>query len=99
MINLDKVIEQGVELQLSGKKVTVKQLTIKEDKEIDKLQSEMNDKNAYEKRKAMTLALINNNKEGIKFTDDDVDKIPIKLQVEIHNQINKFVYDLVSDPN
>lgn len=99
MINLDEVIEQGVELQLNGKKVTVKQLTIKVAKEIDKLQSEMNDKNAYEKRKAMTLALINNNKEGIKFTDDDVDKIPLKLQVEIHNQVNKFVYDLANDPN
>lgn len=99
MINLDEVIEQGVELQLNGKKVTVKQLTIKVAKEIDKLQSEMNDKNAYEKRRAMTLALINNNKEGIKFTEEDVDNIPLKLQVEIHNQVNKFVYDLANDPN
>ena len=50
MTNLDEIMEQGFELKLNGKVVTIKQLTIKQAKKIDKLQSEMNEKNAYDKR-------------------------------------------------
>lgn len=99
MINLDEIMEQGFELKLNGKVVTIKQLTIKQAKKIDKLQSEMNEKNAYDKRAEITLALINNNKEGIKFTEEDIENMPVKLQVAIHNEVNKYMYDLINDPN
>ena len=99
MINLDEIMEQGFELKLNGKVVTIKQLTIKQAKKIDKLQSEMNEKNAYDKRAEITLALINNNKEGIKFTEEDIENMPVKLQVAIHNEVNKYMYDLANDPN
>ena len=77
MINLDEIMEQGFELKLNGKVVTIKQLTIKQAKKIDKLQSEMNEKNAYDKRAEITLALINNNKEDIKFTEEDIEDMPV----------------------
>lgn len=99
MINLDEIMEQGVQLKLNGKEVTVKQLTIKQAKKIDKLQSEMDETNAYEKKYEITLALINNNKENIKFTEKDIENIPVKLQVQIHNEVNKYMYKLANDPN
>ncbi|MDD6794617.1 MAG: hypothetical protein PUE01_04275 [Clostridiaceae bacterium] len=99
MLDLDKIIEQGFELKLNGKIATVKQLNIKQAKKIDKLQSEMNEKNAYDKRAEITLILINNNKEDIKFTEEDIEDMPVKLQVAIHNEVNKYMYDLANDPN
>lgn len=99
MINLDEIMEQGFELMLGGKKVTILQLNIKQAKQIDKLQSEMKEDNAYEKRAEITLALINNNKEGIKFTENDIKNVPVKLQVQIHNEVNKYMYKLANDPN
>ena len=99
MLDLDKLIAEGFELKLNNKVVTIKQLTISQAKKIDKLQAEMDEKNAYDKRAEITLILINNNVENIKFTKEEVENIPIRLQVKIQQEINKFVYDTVNDPN
>ena len=99
MLDLDKLIAEGFELKLNNKVVTIKQLTISQAKKIDKLQTEMDEKNAYDKRAEITLILINNNVENIKFTKEEVENIPIRLQVKIQQEINKFVYDTVNDPN
>ena len=66
---------------------------------IDKLQQEMNEDNAYDKRVEITLTLLNNNVEKVKFSKEEVENIPIKLQVKIHQEINKFIYDSINDPN
>ena len=99
MLDLDKLIAEGFELKLNNKVVTIKQLTISQAKKIDKLQAETDENNAYDKRAEITLILINNNVENIKFTKEEVENIPIRLQVKIQQEINKFVYDTVNDPN
>ena len=99
MLDLDKLIREGIEIKLNGKVINVRQLTVKQAKEIDKLQSEMNEKNAYEKRTQITKIILNNNLENVRFSDVDIEKIPVKLQVAIHNELNKYVYDLSNDPN
>lgn len=99
MLDLDKLINQGVEIKLFDKEITLLQPTAKTAERIDKLQAEMNEKNAYEKRKDITKIILNNNVEKINFTDEQINKIPVKLQVTIHQEINKFVFDLVNNPN
>lgn len=99
MLDLDKLICEGFELKLNEKIVTIKQITIAQAKKIDKLQQEMNEENAYDKRVEITLTLLNNNVEKVKFSKEEVENIPIKLQVKIHQEINKFIYDSINDPN
>lgn len=99
MLDLDKLMNEGIEVKILGNQVTVLQPTIKDSKIIDKLQSEMNEENAYEKRAAITKVILNNNAEGIKFSDEDINEIPVKLQTALHIEINKFVYDLTNSPN
>jgi len=99
MLDLDKLINEGIEVKVLGKVVTILQPTIGDSKAIDKLQGEMTQDNAYEKRAAITKVILNNNSEGIKFTDSDINKIPVKLQTVLHMEINKFTYDLVNSPN
>lgn len=99
MLDLDKLMNEGIEVKILGKQVTVLQPTIRDSKTIDKLLSEMNEKNAYEKRISITKVILNNNAEGIKFSDEDINKIPVKLQTALHIEINKFVYDLTNSPN
>ena len=99
MLDLDKLINEGVEVKILGKTVTLLQPTINDSKTIDKLQSEMTQDNAYEKRAAITKVILNNNVEDAKFTDKDIEKIPVKLQTVLHMEINKFMYDLANSPN
>lgn len=99
MLDLDKLMNQGIEIRLFEKDITLLQPTAKVAVEIDKIQSEMNEENAYEKRKDITKIMLNNNVEKINFTDEQINKIPVKLQVTIHQEINKFVFDLVNNPN
>lgn len=99
MLDLDKLMNEGIEVKILGKQVTVLQPTIKDCKTLDKLQAEFNDKNAYEVRAAITKVILNNNAEGVKFTDEDIERIPVKLQTALHIEINKFIYDLANSPN
>ncbi|MDD6794622.1 MAG: hypothetical protein PUE01_04300 [Clostridiaceae bacterium] len=99
MLDLDKLMATGLEVKILGKEITVLEPTAKQFKRIDKLQSEMTDENALEKRAEITKLILNNNAEGIKFTDEDIEKIPVKLQVLIHTQMSGFVYKIVNDPN
>lgn len=99
MINLDKYIEEGIQVKLRGKEVTILQLTAKLSREVGKLESNIDKGDGYDNRAQITLKILNNNKEGIKFTQEDVDAIPVKLQVAIGNEIAKFTYQLMNDPN
>ncbi len=99
MLDLDKLMNQGIEIRLFDKDITLLQPTAKVAMEIDKIQSEMNEENAYDKRIEITKIILNNNSEKIKFTEEEVRTIPVKLQVSIHQEISKFVYNLRNDPN
>ncbi|MDD6796294.1 MAG: hypothetical protein PUE01_12970 [Clostridiaceae bacterium] len=99
MLDLDKLMTTGLEVKILGKEITVLEPTAKQFKRIDKLQSEMTDENALEKRAEITKLILNNNAEGIKFTDEDIEKIPVKLQVLIHTQMSGFVYKIMNNPN
>ena len=99
MLDLDKLMTTGLKVKILGKEITVLEPTAKQFKRIDKLQSEMTDESALEKRAEITKLILNNNAEGIKFTDEDIEKIPVKLQVLIHTQMSGFIYKIVNDPN
>lgn len=99
MINLDEYINDGVKVKLSGKEVTVKQLTARLAKEVNKLESVMDAENSYETRANVTLKFLNNNVEGVLFTESDIENMPVKLQTTICNEVSKFVYDISNNPN
>lgn len=99
MINLDEYINDGIKVKLNGKEVTVKQLTARLAKEINKLEAGMNEENSYEIRAKVTLKFLNNNVEGVLFTEKDIENIPVKLQTTICGEVSKFVYDLKNNPN
>ena len=99
MINLDEYINDGIKVKLNGKEVTVKQLTARLAKEINKLESGINEENSYETRAKVTMKFLNNNVEGVLFTEKDIENIPVKLQTTICSEVSKFVYDLKNNPN
>lgn len=99
MIDFDKLMESGIDAKLFGKEITILEPTAEQFKKIDKLQSEMGPDNAIDKRFIITKLILNNNAEKVIFTDAQIKKIPVKLQVAIHTQLQGFQYKLNNDPN
>lgn len=73
-------------------------------KEIDyaqgKIKEAPNSEKSYEDRCKITQLILNNNSENIKFSYEDIrDKMPVKLQVALNNEVAKFVYKLNNSKN
>ena len=103
MINLDKYFNEGIKVKLFGKEITLLQPTAKQYNEISKLEAKFvglkNEEEAYKIRSEITLKILNNNAEGVKFTKVDIEMIPVKLQLAINNKVAGYVYELENDPN
>ena len=99
MIDLDKYMDEGIRIKLFGKEVTLKQLTAKLATDIGELESDITEGNAYQNRAKITLKILNNNAEKVTFKLEDIEKIPVKLQTSISNEVFKYIYKLENDPN
>lgn len=47
----------------------------------------------------MTKSILNHNTEGIIYTDEQVDKLGIKLKIAICHEFKNFITELESNPN
>ena len=99
MIDIDKYINLGIEMKVLGKEITIKQPSAKLTREINAMEKNMTDENYLEIREDVTLKILNNNVEEIKFTKVEVAEIPFKLQTLITNELAKVVYEIENNPN
>lgn len=99
MIDIDKYINLGIEMKVLGNQITIKQPSAKLTREINAMEKDMTDENYLEIRENITLKILNNNAEEIKFTKAGVAEIPFKLQILITNELTKMVYKIENDPN
>ena len=99
MLNLDKYLNQSVEIQIDGEVIEVLQPSAAMTKEISKLENEITEENYLEVKSKITYKLLNNNASGKKFSMDQIDIIPYKLQDLIAREITSMVYKAENDPN
>lgn len=99
MINIDDYLNIGVEVKINSEVIEVLQPTAKMTKEINKLEKEINEGNYLDVKSKITSIILNNNKQRKKFEDNDIDKLPYKLQDLIIKEVTKLVYKADNDPN
>ena len=99
MLDLDKYLNQGLDIKIDDKVVTVKQPTAAMVKEIRKIENTTTEKNDLDNKTKITQLLLDNNTSGKKFSSGEVDKIPFKVQDIIIAEIFKFVAEADNDPN
>lgn len=99
MINLDKYLNQSIDMKLNGEVISVLQPSAGMTKEISKMENEINEENYLEIKSKVVHKLLNNNASGKKFTLEEVDKIPYKLQDLITKEISGMIYKAENDPN
>lgn len=99
MLNLDKYLKQTVEIKLNNEVIEILQPTAKMTKEIGKLENCITEENYLEIKSKVALLLLNNNCSNKKFTLEEVDQIPYKLQDLITKEITNMIYKADNDPN
>ena len=99
MINLDDYLDITIDFKLNGEVLNIKQPTAAMTKEIAKLEKSIDEENYLDINCKITKIILNNNKNGKKFTDEDVEKIPCKLQTFIATKIAELKYEVEHDPN
>lgn len=99
MLDLDKYLKQSVEIKLNGDVIEVLQPTAHMTKEINKMEKGITEENYLDIKSKVMLILLNNNDSNKKFTIEEVDKIPYKVQDLITKEITSMVYRADKDPN
>lgn len=99
MIDIDKYLNVTTEIRILGKNVNVKQPSAKLTKEISIIEEDINQNNFLELKSKIVAMLLNNNTDGYKFTVEDLDEIPYKLQDLIIKEITSMVVKADNDPN
>lgn len=99
MIDLDKYLNATIEFKLDGQIIRVKQPTALATKKIGNLEAGAVEENYLDSRCEITQIILNNNEDGKKFTVNEVEKIPFKVQDLIIKKISEMVFEAENDPN
>ncbi len=99
MLDLDKYLKQSVEVKINGEVIEILQPTAKMTKEIGRIEKDITEENYLDIKSKVTCELLNNNASGKKFTIEEVDNIPFKLQDLITKEVTSMVYKADKDPN
>lgn len=99
MLNLDNYLKQSMDIKINGEVVEVLQPTARLTKEISFLERNITEKNYLETRSKIALLVLNNNSNNKKFTIEEVDEIPFKLQEILIKEVTSFKYKADNDPN
>lgn len=99
MLDLDKYIENELEVKIFGKKVHVKEITARMMSRINKIEKDMNSGNIGEKRTEVALLVLNNNRERIVFEEKDFENIPYVVVDKIAEEVSEMKKRVEEDPN
>jgi len=99
MLDLDKYLKQGGEVKINGEVIEILQPSARMTKEIGQLEKDITEENYLDIKSKVTYKLLNNNASDKKFTIEEVDKIPFKLQDLITKEVTSMIYKADNDPN
>ncbi|MEG1256901.1 hypothetical protein [Clostridium sp.] len=99
MLDLDKYLNQSIEIKINGEVIGVFQPSARMTKEIAELENSITEENYLDIKSKVIHKLLNNNASGKTFTIEEVDNIPFKLQDLITKEVTSMVYKADKDPN
>lgn len=99
MIDLDKYLNQSIKIKIKGEIIEVLQPSAAMTKKISKLEKSITEENYLEVKSEIAHMVLNNNSSNKKFTLEEVDNIPYKLQDLITKEITSMTYKADNDPN
>lgn len=99
MLDLDKYINNSIELKVHGETVHVKQPTVAMIEKLDTIQKSSNKDNMTEKRIEAAILFINNNEENKVFTEKDLKEWTLEAIAKVIAELSVLRYEAENDPN
>ncbi len=99
MLNLDDYINNTMKVQMFGEEYDIFEPSIGTVMELDKIETDINQKNLHKKRLESAKLLLDNNRQGKVFSTDELKKIPFEGLSRLLAEISLFRLKADQDPN
>lgn len=99
MLDLDKYINNSIQIKLFGEEYDVLEPTIKMIMEMNRIESDLTEENMHKKRLEAGVLLLSYNRQGKKFTEDELARMPFEALTRVLAEISLLRLKADSDPN
>lgn len=99
MLDLDKYIDNSMKIKVLGKVYDILEPTIAMNMQIDKIENDLNESNMHQKRIDVAKILMDHNRQGKRFTEDELKQIPFEGLTRLLAEIALFRLKADEDPN
>lgn len=99
MLDLDKYINNSIKIKVFGEEFEILEPTMGMVMEVDKIESDLTKQNLHQKRIETALLLLNHNKQGKRFGEEELSKIPFEGITRLIAEISMLRTEAEKDPN
>lgn len=99
MLDLDAYINNSTKIRLFGEEYDILEPTIGMTMEVDRIESDINTENLHEKRLETAVLFLNHNRQGKRFSLEELKKIPFEGLSRLLAELSLFRLKADQDPN
>ncbi len=99
MLDIDKYINNSIQIRLFGEEYDILEPTIKMIMEMNRIESNLTEENMHKKRLEAGVLLLSYNRQGKKFTEDELARMPFEALTRVLAEISLLRLKADSDPN
>lgn len=99
MLDLDKYINNSIQIRLFGEEYDILEPTIAMSMEMERIESGLTKENVHKKRLESGVLLLSHNRQGKTFTTEELEKLPFEALVRVIAEIVMFRLKADANPN
>ena len=99
IIDIDEYIDKTIKVKFKGKTIDVKEPSARLTKQLIALEASITEENALDIHEETVMMILNNNKNDVEFTKEDIEDMPFKVQKIILRKIKTMRERIDTDPN
>lgn len=99
MLDLDKYIDNSMKIKFQGKEYDILEPTIGMNIALNKIEADLNEGNLHKKRLEAAKLFMSYNRQGKKFTEEELEQIPFEGLTRVLAEIAMFRLKADTDPN
>ena len=99
MLDLDKYINNSMKIKVLGKEYDILEPTIGMNMELNRIEEDLSESNMHQKRIEAAKLLMDHNKQGKHFTEEELKQIPFEGLTRVLAEIALFRLKADEDPN
>lgn len=99
MIDLDKYINNSMQVKLFGKEYDILEPTIAMNMQMKKIEEDLSEENLHKKRLECGVLLLGNNRQGKIFTEEELAQLPFEALTRVIAEIALLRLKAEQDPN